>query len=338
MTENKNVNFLTYFTKEFLMQGTVAIESFLKFHHYGAGFVICLDDTSAEYLRRKKYSDKVKIYELKELPLINKIFERFLLTRTLVESILSIKPILIDEFIRQVPVDEGLVYFDADVFFFNSLARIESIIDNSELVLSEHLFPQYMAGSQIYGIYNAGFIVFKNSRKSVAILQTWKNLCIEWCELTIHENKFADQKYLEQFATLGGVKVIRDPGINNGQYYFREHRELSFSKSKNVVTIDSFSLICFHFHGIRIHKQFISTGFNRYGLIKKPVTTLLRIYLPYVRAIKREITYAREVINMDLTNIVIPSNKASKLRAIWQILKFTLVPYGPEYSKSAIAR
>jgi hypothetical protein len=327
MTENKNINFLTYFTKEFLIQGTVAIESFLKFHHGGTGFVICLDDTSVEYLRRKKYSDEIKIYELKEIPSISEMFERFLLTRTFLESILSIKPILIDEFIRQIPVDESLVYFDADIFFFNSLARIESILNNSQLVLSEHLFPQYMVSSQVYGTYNAGFIVFKNSRKSIAILQTWKKLCIEWCKLIIHENKFADQKYLEQFVTLGGVKVIRDPGINNGQYYFKEHRKLSFSKSKNVVTVDDFSLICFHFHGIGIHKQFISTGFNRYGLIKKPLTTLLRIYLPYVRAVKREITYAREVRNMDFANIVIPSNRISKLQAILKILKFTLVPY-----------
>jgi hypothetical protein len=334
----KNINFLTYFTKEFLIQGTVAIESFLKFHHGGTGFVICLDDTSAEYLRRKKYSDEIKIYELKEIPSISEMFERFLLTRTFVESIISIKPILIDKFIRQIPVDEGLVYFDADIFFFDSLARIESIINNSELVLSEHLFPDYMAGSQVYGIYNGGFIVFKNSRISIAILQTWKKLCIEWCELILHENKFADQKYLEQFVTLGVVKVIRDPGINNGQYYFREHRELRFSKSKNVVTLDNFSLICFHFHGIGIHKQFISTGFNRYGLVKKPLIILLRIYLPYIRAIKREITYARDVRNMDFANIVIPSNRTSKLRAIWQILKFTLAPYRQKNSKSIIAR
>lgn len=323
----KNINFITYFTKEFLIQGTVAIESFIKFHQDSSGFIICLDKTSVDYLRRKKYGKKIKIYELKELPSIHRMFKKFLLTRTFAESIISIKPILINEFIKQIPVDDSIVYFDADMFFFDSLSRVKSVINNSELLLSEHLFPKSMEGSQIYGIYNGGFVIFKNSKKSIAVLQKWKKLCIEWCELSLYQNKFADQKYLEQFIFLDGVKVIRDPGINNGQYYFRELRKIRFYKSKNLFFLDNFALICFHFHGIAIHKNFISTGFNRYGLIKKPLTVLFRVYLPYVRSIKREIIYVKEASKIDLADIVIPLKKTSNLRKIRQILNFTLAPY-----------
>ncbi len=327
MIKNKNINFITYFTKEFLVQGTVAIESFIKFHYDSLGFIICLDKTSVDYLRRKKYDKKIKIYELKELPSIHRMFKKFLLTRTFAESIISIKPILINEFIKQIPADDSIVYFDADMFFFDSLSRVKSVIDNSELVLSEHLFPKSMEGSQIYGIYNGGFVIFKNSKKSIAVLQIWKKLCIEWCELSLYQNKFADQKYLEQFIFLDGVKVIRDPGINNGQYYFRENRKIRFYKSKNLFFLDNFALICFHFHGIAIHKNFISTGFNRYGLIRKPLTVLFRVYLPYMRSIKREIIYVKEASKIDLADIVIPLKKTSNLRKFWQILNFTLAPY-----------
>jgi len=325
--KNKNINFITYFTKEFLIQGTVAIESFIKFHYDSSGFIICLDKTSVDYLRRKKYDKKIKIYELKELPSIHRMFKKFLLTRTFAESIISIKPILINEFIKQIPADDSIVYFDADMFFFDSLSRVKSVIDNSELVLSEHLFPKSMEGSQIYGIYNGGFVIFKNSKKSIAVLQIWKKLCIEWCELSLYQNRFADQKYLEQFVFFDGVKVIRDPGINNGQYYFREHRKIRFYKSKNLFFLDNFALICFHFHGIAIHKNFISTGFNRYGLIRKPLTVLFRVYLPYVRSIKREIIYVKEASKIDLADIVIPLKKTSNLRKFRQILNFTLAPY-----------
>jgi hypothetical protein len=323
----KNINFITYFTKEFLIQGTVAIESFIKFHQDSSGFIICLDKTSVDYLRRKKYGKKIKIYELKELPSIHRMFKKFLLTRTFAESILSMKPILINEFIKQIPADDSIVYFDADMFFFDSLSRVKSVIKNSELVLSEHLFPKSMEGSQIYGIYNGGFVIFKNSKKSIAVLQIWKKLCIEWCELSLYQNRFADQKYLEQFVFFDGVKVIRDPGINNGQYYFREHREIRFYKSKNLFFLDNFTLICFHFHGIAIHKNFISTGFNRYGLIRKPLTVLFRVYLPYMRSIKQEIIYVKEVSEIDLDDIVIPLKKTSNFRKFRQILNFTLAPY-----------
>jgi len=325
--KNKNINFITYFTKEFLIQGTVAIESFIKFHQDSSGFIICLDKTSVDYLRRKKYGKKIKIYELKELPSINRMYKKFLLTRTFAESIISIKPILINEFIKQIPANDSIVYFDADMFFFDSLSRVKSVIKNGELVLSEHLFPKSMEGSQIYGIYNGGFVIFKNSKKSIAVLQIWKKLCIEWCELSLYQNKFADQKYLEQFVFFDGVKVIRDPGINNGQYYFREHREIRFYKSENLFFLDNFTLICFHFHGIAIHKNFISTGFNRYGLIRKPLTVLFRVYLPYMRSIKREIIYVKEATKIDLDDIVVPLKKTSNLRKFWQILNFTLAPY-----------
>ncbi len=330
MTKNKDISFITYFTKEFLVQGTVAIESFIKYHHYSSGFIICLDKTSVDYLRKKKYSKKIKIYELKELTSIHRMFKKFLLTRTFAESIISIKPILINEFIKQIPANDSMVYFDADMFFFDSLSRVKSVIKNSELVLSEHLFPKYMEGSQNYGIYNGGFVIFKNSKKSIAVLQRWKKLCIEWCELSLYEDKFADQKYLEQFIFFDGVKVIKDPGINNGQYYFREHHKMRYSKSQNKFLIDNSSLICFHFHGIKVHKNLISTGFNRYGLIRKPLTILFRIYLPYIRSIKREIIYVKKTRNLDFVNITIPLDKRSNSRKIWQVLNFTLAPFSLE--------
>lgn len=327
MIKNKDISFITYFTKEFLVQGTVAIESFIKFHNDSSGFIICLDRISVEYLRKKKYSKKIKIYELKELPSIHRMFKEFLLTRTFAESIISIKPMLINEFIKQIPADDSMVYFDADMFFFDSLSRVKSVIQNSELVLSEHLFPKSMEGSQIYGIYNGGFVIFRNSKKSIAVLQRWKKLCIEWCELSLYQDKFADQKYLEQFVIFDGVKVIRDPGINNGQYYFRENRKTRFSKSQKKFSLDNFGLICFHFHGIAIHRNFISTGFNRYGLIRKPLTVLFRVYLPYMRLIKRELIHVSEINRTDLVDIVIPLKKRSNFRKLWQILIFTLSPY-----------
>ena len=234
---------------------------------------------------------------------------------------------LINEFIKQIPADDSMVYFDADMFFFDSLSRVKSVIQNSELVLSEHLFPKSMEGSQIYGIYNGGFVIFRNSKKSISVLQRWNKLCIEWCELSLYQDKFADQKYLEQFVFFDGVKVIRDPGINNGQYYFRENRKTRFSKSQKKFSLDNFGLICFHFHGIAIHRNFISTGFNRYGLIRKPLTVLFRIYLPYMRLIKRELIHVSEINRTDLVDIVIPLRKRSNLRKFWQILIFTLSPY-----------
>ena len=65
MIKNKDISFITYFTKEFLVQGTVAIESFIKFHSDSSGFIVCLDRISVEYLRKKNIARKSKFMSLK---------------------------------------------------------------------------------------------------------------------------------------------------------------------------------------------------------------------------------------------------------------------------------
>jgi hypothetical protein len=322
-----NVSFLTYFTKEFLIQGTIAIESFIKFNPDSIGFVVCLDKVSADYLRKKKYGPEIYVYELIELPSIYRIFKKFLLTRSFAESIISIKPILIYEFIHEIPKGQSIIYFDADIFFFSPLNRIKSVIQDSELVLSRHLFPKSRESSKIFGVYNGGLIIFRNSKISISLLKEWKNLCIEWCELKVYQDKFADQKYLEQFAFLDGVHTLSDPGVNNGQYYFLETRKVNFSSKKSLIFIDDFSVICFHFHGIRVHKNFIATGFNRYGPIKNRLKIFLKLYWPYVRLLKLEIIKFRSVTSKDPAVVTMPMDKVFALRKFFKILNFTFSFY-----------
>ena len=113
MMSSKNLSFVTYFSKEFMIQGGVAIDSFLNFHKESSGFVVCLDRTTSSYLKSKNYPLTISVIDLEELSHINSIFHNFMNSRTYAESIISIKPHLIEEFLSKVDGDDYLIYFDA---------------------------------------------------------------------------------------------------------------------------------------------------------------------------------------------------------------------------------
>ena len=222
------------------------------------------------------------------------------------------------EFIKKIPQKSVLVYFDADIYFYASLLNLREEINKSEIILSNHLFPKSMMNSIIFGKFNAGLVIFKNTSKSVEKLMEWKNLCIEWCYLHLDKNRFADQKYLDNYSEAQGVVSLKHPGFNNGTYYFKDKRKIKRDYNFGVVRIDGSELICFHFHGFRVHNQVISTGINRYGKTRKRISLFRIIYLPYLKKIRAEM----ENINQPSIELVpFPS-----LPTLIRVARLTYIP------------
>jgi hypothetical protein len=232
---------------------------------------------------------------------------------------------LIEEFITQIPIESILVYFDADIFFYQSFSRIDNLFIENDVILSKHLFPPALAGSEIYGKYNGGLIFFKNSKKSLNYLSTWRQLCIDWCELKIDRNRFADQKYLERFEFNSGVYALVDPGINLGQQYFVDRKIKIKKLNTNILMVDGFQLIAFHFHGFKIGKYFFNTGFNRYAPLKNRIKIFLFIYRPYIGSIRRELRQLKQNIQLDSESILYRDPHFRFYRLIFQVLKFSKV-------------
>ena len=327
MNSNPKLSFVTYFSKEFLIQGSVAIESFLKSHKESSGLVVCLDSPSKSYLSGKQYSERIQISEISELVDIDNVFKFFLGTRTYAESIISLKPYLLELQLDRMEAGEYLIYFDADIFFFNSIFLLDEFRDGFEVLLSEHLFPISMIESVKFGRFNGGMVIFRNSSKSRALLSRWKTQCTDWCKLELFEDKFADQKYLDAFPIGTDVIGLKHPGVNNGQYYFQEKRIFGFSPLGKGVVIDGFSLSSFHFHGIRVHPKSISSGFNRYGTPRNFFWVFFSIYVPYLKRIRVESQVMR-VQKPDIwTQVVGVERQSREGRDFLQHLKLTKIPH-----------
>ncbi len=328
MTTSPKLNFVTYFSKEFLIQGTVAIESFIKSHEESSGLVVCLDDTSRSFLQSKGYPPSISIVEISEIHALFDIFKDFQETRSYAESIISIKPHLIEFYLNQLEPEDYLIYFDADIFFFTSMLTLEQFSTGFEVLLSEHLFPGCMSESVKFGKFNGGMIVFKQSIKSRELLVRWKNQCSEWCKLELSEGRFADQKYLDDFSDFDGVAALSHPGVNNGQYYFMEKRIFRFSNRLKRVVVDGFPILSFHFHGIRISRHDICTGFNRYGTPKNLLWVLIFIYFRYLSKIRQESQYIRKTFPETWVQAICGNNTKFNSRKYLQMLKLTRIPHG----------
>lgn len=327
MRSSKNLSFITYFSKEFMIQGSVAIDSFLNFHKESSGFVICLDSATSLYLKSKNYPQAIAIIDLEALTQINSAFQKFMNSRTYPESIISIKPLLIEEFLSQVDRDAYLLYFDADLFFSGSLLNLGEFSNGFEVLLSEHLFPEKMKESVKFGKFNGGFIIFRNSTISKDLLKRWRDLCTQWCKLELFENRFADQKYLDQFPENEGVVSLRHPGVNNGQYYFQDKRDLELLFRERRIKLEGLPLICFHFHGIRILPNGVMTGFNRYGRPRNYLSVAFGIYSPYIKRVRLELKYARSRFPSDWNQIVFNEKSGHFLQSFLQHLNFTKVKF-----------
>lgn len=282
---SNNLVFFTYFDSKFLIQGTVAVQSFLRENKGAKGIIYCTSQKATEILKWKFARDSVDVKLLSELPEIKKEIDTAKnANRNSTEVLISIKPLLILETLKVLSANEILLYIDADLFFYESIVTLLGEFDDCSILLSRHLFPPELSESVKYGVVNAGFIMLRNTPNTVALLMDWAMKCREWCFLRLENGKYADQLYLNDYLYHKEVKVISHPGVNNGMYYFQSRRKVR-SEGRDTF-IDNHKLVCFHFHGIRISNRYIQTGFNRYKLPKRPIIVWNKIYRRYIDEIR----------------------------------------------------
>ena len=323
---DNNLHFFTYFSKEYLIQGSTAVESFMTHHPNSTGFVVSLDAISTRYLQEFEFTDSLKIIELSDLMDLDKKFFELLETRTYAESIITLKPFLAENLLKKIPEGDYLLYFDADLFFFQSLIRELSFSDSECMYLSRHLFPPKMLQSVVFGKHNGGFFIVRNVEAGRSLIQDWRKKCDHWCFLRLEDGKFADQKYLDGYYPGVGVVQIDSPGINNGQYFFQVHRNIVYKRSSGSTWIEHKVLTCFHFHGFRINQSVISTGFNRYGMPKNFIRIMRYIYLPYIRHISEIASRYEAISELFWQDIGTTPEQLPLYRGLLKAMRFTIIP------------
>ena len=128
------------------------------------------------------------------------------------------------------------------------------------------------------GIFNAGFIGFRNTKNGLKALNWWQKKCINKCSNIATNKDYADQKYLNELAKIfKNVNKKPNSGINLAPWNIASKLKILDIKKKKKIFF-------FHMQAFRI---FNLNFFDVYsGNFKVSKYTLERVYFPYIRKLK----------------------------------------------------
>lgn len=273
----------TLFNFTYLSRGIALIESLNR--HYKGGFhlfVLCLDKETLEYLRSKDYQsvEPVLINDVEEFyPELRSAKDN----RTLFEYYFTLSPVFPLYILETYKVNQ-ITTMDADIYFFSNPSILFEEIEKYSVSVMPHNFSEGLVYKGVYGKFNVSFQSFKNNSLGLQCLQRWKEQCLEWCYDTLDDNRFADQKYLNEWPVL--YKDLYEIGIDgSGIAPWNLNRFLISLTGREGNLKDK--LVFYHFHQLRfVGKNLIDLGLKDYSVYVNALI-LNKIYKPYIKKLLR---------------------------------------------------
>jgi hypothetical protein len=276
--------FCTYFDKNYLGRGLVLIDSMRKHCTPFKIYILCLDADTFDYFQ-KKDTDVVIPIPLSTLEQKDKGLFGCKSNRSVVEYFFTLSPCLPLYILENYGIDH-IAYLDSDMYFYSSVEPLFKELGSKSVYIIPHRFPEKYKTMEEAGIFNVGFQIFKNDKTGLACLKRWREQCIEWCYDKLDKDRYADQKYLDEWPKLygDGLVISSHPGANLAPWNVGGF-ELSLKDGK--VKVDARELIFYHFHRFRFIKpRLVAHGLDNYFVEPGPVLRN-HIYAPYMGAMIR---------------------------------------------------
>lgn len=228
-------------------------------------------------------------------------------------------------------------YVDADLLFFSNPQVLMDQMGEKSVLITEHRYTPCYDQSARSGIYCVQYMTFKNTKEGMEVLNWWVSACLEWCFNRFEEDKFGDQKYLDNWTErFPCVHVCQHPGAgiapwNIQQYAFESTSEKQ--RGRMLANDQEFDLIFYHYHGFSyLVKNSYKLTHAFYQLNENQIE---QIYRPYVSAL----SIAEQRINT-ADHRLIPHEINNKMKWITSILGPSLIlsmfsQYKNSYTKRA---
>ena len=273
--------FTTYFDNNYLSRGLVLYDSLKKHCEQFELYVLCLDDNTLEYFFKNIgcYPEIItlSINEIEEYDIELKKCKK---NRSTIEYYFTLSPCLPLYLLKKYNIPH-ICSLDADIMFFSSPAIIFSNLENYSILITPHNFSPKLKSLETFGVYNVSFQIFKNDEKGLICLEMWRKQCIEWCYDKLEDGKFADQKYLDNWAiNFKGVYPIDIPGAGVAPWNINSY---TIKLYRNQLYINNNKLIFYHFHGLRIiDRNLIMHRLTDYSVEISRIIAQY-IYKPYIK-------------------------------------------------------
>lgn len=280
------MNFCTHFDSNYLPQAMTLLKSLNDNIKSFNLFMLCMDDKSYEYLKSITLKNaRILHYSLIEDQMPDLVEAKK--NRNNIEYFFTCSPAVCKLIFLENRYIESITYLDADLFFFSDPSVIFEEINDKSIAIIKHNFSLISRPNIKYGIFNVGWITFKNDYQGKSCLNNWYKNCIDWCYQKVERNRYADQKYLDSWPDeYKNLIVLKNKGANLAPWNISKY---NLSLKDDSIFVDEDKLVFFHFANLHQigHKKF-KTNLSRVfkstsGILK------LNIYLPYIKELNNNI-------------------------------------------------
>jgi hypothetical protein len=275
------LNFTTFFDRNYLSRGLVLIDSLKAHCEDFTIYILCLDKFTLDYFQNNSNDyQEVKCLNIEEIENFDEDLFNCKSKRSLIEYYFTLSPCLPLYILKRYKIPH-ICSLDADIKFYSSPFPLFNYLKNHSIVITPHKFSKEIKDLECWGKYNVSFQIFKNDSIGIKCLEKWRLQCIDWCkdELDEENNRFADQKYLDDWNSLyeKNIKVLDDSVSGLAPWNLNNYKITRF---KNKFYSNGEKLIFYHFHHNKfLTKNWASNGFEIFKVnYNKP---LLKLYKNY---------------------------------------------------------
>ena len=268
----------TYFDVNYLSRGLTLYWSVRRAQPEATVWVLCLDRATYEILADLDLPALRPI----GLPDVERRYPELLpvkAERRLIEYYFTLSPHWPAYVMESLPPGDSLVYADADIRMFSSLDPVFDEMGPASIGIVEHRFSEQHADREVFGHFNVGTLFLRNDERASACLEWWRESCIVWCYDRLEGEKYADQKYLDEWPQrFDGVRVITHPGIGVAPWNWMTGE---YDLAAEPPLIGGRPLITYHFHGLQLYGwSLFNPQVARYG--RMPAELFDFLYRRYV--------------------------------------------------------
>ena len=156
-------------------------------------------------------------------------------------------PSVIYHFLTKNNLDE-ITYLDADLFFLTDPKTIFEEIGSSSVAITEQGIDEKTANT--YGRYCVQYMTFRKDQEGIEALTWWRDRCIKWCYARIEDNRFGDQKYLDEFPKRWkNIYVVKNLGVGIAPWNMHRYQYTDDHLSFRGIT---YPFVFFHMHGVQV--------------------------------------------------------------------------------------
>jgi len=221
----------TSITKSYLPKARVLAKSVKHFHPDWTFVLLFSDDLPIDFDLKQEPFDEILTIEQLGLP----NWKAWAFGHAVVELCTAVKGPAA-ELLAQRPGIDKIMYLDPDIKVFSSLASLDALLDQHEILLTPHLLDVEQDINAIqdneisalkHGIYNLGFFAARTSGQGLDFIRWWAERLRLFCRDDIPAGLFTDQRWCDLApAFFSGLGIVRDRGCNVATWNIA-HRRLS---------------------------------------------------------------------------------------------------------------